>query len=318
MSVLVYCEYRGGEFRHSVYEALSAGRKIADDLGSELIASVIGISLDGAAEKLGKYGPDKIIISQNDAYTEYNQEIHAAGLKAVAEKYSADVIMLSATTTGKELAPRLAAKMKAGYAADCSEMCVEDGKLTAVRPIYAGKALYKVGFIVDTKVISLRPKLFQAVEKPGSPAVEEFSFETPNPGAKIVSIEAKQAGSVDLTEADMIVSGGRGVKGKEGFAVVEQLADALGAVVGASRAAVDADWIDHSHQVGQTGKTVNPSLYVALGISGAIQHIAGMRNAKVIVAVNKDSEAPIFKIADYGIVGDLFAVVPALVDELKK
>ena len=318
MSVFIYGEYRGGKFRNSILETVSAGRKIADAMGTELVAGIIGTDFGGAEAELGKYGADKILAAKGDKFTEYNQEIHAAVVKAMAESAGAKIILFSATTTGKELAPRVAAKFNTGIAIDCSDLVYEDGKLKAVRPVYAGKAFLKVEFKSEPAVISLRPKLFAIVENAKDGAVEGFDCEVPTPRAKVVSVEAKEAGSIDLTEADVVVSGGRAVKGADGFGIIQDLANALGGVVGASRAAVDADWIDHSHQVGQTGKTVNPQLYVACGISGAIQHLAGMRSSKVIVAINKDAEAPIFKVADYGIVGDIFKVVPALTEEVKK
>ena len=318
MSVFVYGEYRSGLFRNSVFEAVSAGRKIADDMGLDLIVGIIGPGFDGAESELGKYGADKILAAKGDKYTGYNQEIHAEVVKAMADSAGAKVLLFSATTTGKELAPRVAAKYGVGVAADCGDLSVQDGKLTAVRPVYAGKAFLKVEFTAEPAIASLRPKLFMAVENAKTPSVEDFSADFDEPKAKIVEIEAKAAGSVDLTEADIIVSGGRGVKGPEGFDPIKELAAALGGVVGASRAAVDADWIDHSYQVGQTGKTVNPQLYIACGISGAIQHLAGMRSSKVIVAINKDADAPIIKVADYSIIGDLFTVVPALTEEVKK
>lgn len=318
MSVFIYGEYRGGKFRNSILETISAGRKIADAIGTELIVGIIGPDFGGAEAEPGKYGADKILAAKGDNYTEYNQEIHAFVLKAMAESVDAKVILFSATTTGKELAPRLAAKLDTGIAVDCSDLVYEDGKLTAVRPAYAGKAFLKIDFKSAPAVVSLRPKLFTIVENPKAGTVDNFDCEIPVSRAKIVSVEAKEAGSIDLTEADVIVSGGRAVKGADGFGIIQDLANVLGGVVGASRAAVDADWIDHSYQVGQTGKTVNPQLYIACGISGAIQHLAGMRSSKVIVAINKDAEAPIFKVADYGIVGDIFKVVPALTEEVKK
>lgn len=318
MSVFIYGEYRGGKFRNAIFEAVSAGRKIADALGTELVVGLIGPKFDGAQNQLAKFGADLILSAEGAKYPEYNQEIHAEVLKAMAAKAGAKVILFSATTTGKELAPRLAAKLGVGMAADCSEVLVESGKVFAVRPVFAGKAFVKIEFKKEPAVLSLRPKLFLAVEKAGAGKIEAFDADFAEPKAKITAIEAKEAGTIDLTEADIVVSGGRAVKGAEGFSIIRDLANALGGVVGASRAAVDAGWIDHSFQVGQTGKTVNPQLYVACGISGAIQHLAGMRSSKVIVAINKDPEAPIFKIADYGIVGDIFKVVPRLTEEVKK
>lgn len=318
MSILVYGEYRGGRFRNAVYEAVCAGRKIADAMGTEMIVGLIGSGFGGRENEFGRYGADKVLCAAGDKYTEYNQEIHASVLKAMVEKTGTKVVLFTATTTGKELAPRLAAKLCAGIAADCVEFKVEGGKLSAIRPVYAGKAFYTVGFNTDIAVATLRPKLFTVTETPKAGTVENFDADFPEPKAKITAVESKEGGTVDLTEADVIVSGGRAVKGPEGFAPLKELAKVLGGVIGASRAAVDAGWIEHSFQVGQTGKTVNPQLYIACGISGAIQHLAGMRSSKVIVAVNKDKDAPIFKIADYGIVGDIFQVVPALTEEIKK
>jgi electron transfer flavoprotein alpha subunit len=222
---------------------------------------------------------------------------------------------------GKDLAPRVAARLGAGLAADCIAVAVEGGRLVATRPVFAGKAQQKVAFPGRPALLSLRPKVFPAAAGAGRTArVEtlEIAWSPADARARVRSVEAAAGGSVDLTEAEIIVSGGRGLKGPEHFKVIEALAEALGATVGASRAVVDAGWRPHADQVGQTGKTVSPKLYVAIGISGAIQHLAGMSSSRCIVAINKDPEAPIFKIADYGIVGDLFEVVPALTEEVKK
>ena len=318
MSVLVYGEYRGGRFRNSILESVCAGRGIAAALEEELIVGLIGPKFDGADSVLGKYGADRVLAAEGEKYPEYNQEVHAEVLKAMAEKLGAEIVIFSATTTGKELAPRFAAKWGVGIAADCSEVRLEGGKLTAVRPVYAGKALITVEILKRPAVLSLRPKLFPMTECEKPVKLEAFEVDFKPPKAKVKAIEAKEAGVIDLTEADIVVSGGRAVKGAEGFGIIRELAAALGGVVGASRAAVDAGWIEHSHQVGQTGKTVNPQLYIACGISGAIQHVAGMRSSKVIVAINKDPEAPIFKLADYGIIGDIFKVVPKLTEEVRK
>ena len=316
MSVFVYLEYRKGNFRASAFEAVSAGRILADEMGVELICGIIGAGAADAAGEVNKYGPDKILTLDNEKVAAYNQEIYADVLKQMADSCGAKVILMSATTMGKDLAPMIAAKFNTGLAADCTELSYEGGNLSAVRPVYAGKAFIKIAFKSEPAVVSLRPKLFPATEAPRDVTVEEFTADIVESKAKIVSMEAKESGAVDLTEADIIVSGGRGVKGPEGFEPIKELAEALGGVVGASRAAVDADWIDHSHQVGQTGKTVNPQLYIACGISGAVQHMAGMRSSKVIVAINKDPDAPIFSVADYGVIGDLFQIVPALKAEL--
>jgi electron transfer flavoprotein alpha subunit len=219
---------------------------------------------------------------------------------------------------GKDLAPRIAAKLDAGIAVDCIALNVEAGEIMATRPIYAGKALMDVKINSAKKVFALRPNVFSAgtpLDQKAEVSVE--SVDAPNLNVKNVEIK-KAAGKLDVAEADIIISGGRGMKGPEHFGMIEELADVLGAATGASRAVVDAGWRPHAEQVGQTGKTVSPTLYIALGISGAIQHLAGMRSSKYIVAVNKDKDAPIFQIADYGIVGDIFEVVPKLIEEVKK
>lgn len=318
MSVLVYAEHRGEKFRHSVLETISAGRRAASQLGLDLVCALALPVLKDEVEILGRYGADKVYTAEGEKYTSYNQEIHAELLREAAVETGAKVILISATTTGKELAPRLAAKFKAGVASDCTELLVEGGDLFAVRPVYAGKAFQKVAFKSQPAIATLRPKLFTAEEDGRIPEVVKIDISIAQPKSRIVDVEQKVGGDVDLTEADIIVSGGRGVKGAEGFEPIKELAEALGGVVGASRVAVDSEWIDHSHQVGQTGKTVNPQLYVACGISGAIQHLAGMRSSKVIVAINKNPDADIFKIADYGVVGDLFQILPVLTEEVKK
>ena len=220
---------------------------------------------------------------------------------------------------GRDLAPRLAAMLGVGLASDCVSFEIHDGRLVATRPIFAGKALAKVKLGGDPQIATLRPNVLAAPEPDlgAAATVEPIAAITDGVRAKVVEIAGVGEGEIDVAEADIIVSGGRGVAGPEGFAPVTSLAKTLGAAVGASRAAVDAGWIEHSHQVGQTGKTVTPNLYIACGISGAIQHLAGMKTSKVIVAVNKDPEAPIFKIANYGIVGDLFDVVPLLDKEFQ-
>jgi electron transfer flavoprotein alpha subunit len=223
---------------------------------------------------------------------------------------------------GRDLAPRVAARLGVGLAADCTAIEAEGGKLVATRPVYAGKAVQKVAFPKTPAIVSLRPKVFAALAGDGRAAatVEALNveFDPAKARAQVVKVVASAAGKADLTEAEIIVSGGRGLKGPENFAMIEALAEALGATVGASRAVVDAGWRPHSDQVGQTGKTVSPKLYVAVAISGAIQHLAGMSSSRCIVAINKDPEAPIFKVADYGLVGDAFEVVPALTEAVKR
>jgi electron transfer flavoprotein alpha subunit len=230
------------------------------------------------------------------------------------------LVLLGATTTGKDLAPRLAARLAVGLASDCTGFAVENGQLRITRPIYAGKAIATVEETQKPYMVTARPNVFAAPEPDTSlkATTETIPGDTGEIRAKVVEMIKEAGERVELTEADIVVSGGRGLKAPENFAMIEELAKVLGAAVGASRAAVDAGWKDHSYQVGQTGKVVTPTLYIACGISGAIQHLAGMKTSKYIVAVNKDPDAPIFKVADYGIVADVFRVVPVLTEEFKK
>jgi electron transfer flavoprotein alpha subunit len=240
-------------------------------------------------------------------------------VSAYAQKINADIILFSNTALGKDLAPRVAVKLNAGIAADCTELNFDNNEYKAIRPIFAGKALAEVKINSAVKVFVLRPNVFPAGDNSGDLAeVSIENVDSPNLSVKVIEVK-KAEGKLDVAEANIIVSGGRGMKGPEHFHLVEELADAIGeAACGASRAVVDAGWRPHGEQVGQTGKTVSPNLYIALGISGAIQHLAGMRSSKYIVAINKDKDAPIFQAADYGIVGDVFEVVPALIEEIKK
>ncbi|MGH9260865.1 MAG: electron transfer flavoprotein subunit alpha/FixB family protein, partial [Acidimicrobiales bacterium] len=228
--------------------------------------------------------------------------------------------VFTASAAGKDLAPRVAAKLGAALAADVTDVTVEGGAIVATRPVYAGKALVRVKLTGRPALLSVRPNVFTPVSRPHAGAQEVAAVSTPAGRVVVRELQAAAAGALDVAEAPIVISGGRGLKEPANFAVLEQLAQAFGgkAAVGASRAVVDAGWRPHGDQVGQTGKTVSPTLYIAVGISGAIQHLAGMRTSKVIVAINKDKDAPIFKVADYGIVGDLFEVVPKLADEVKK
>jgi electron transfer flavoprotein alpha subunit len=252
----------------------------------------------------------------------YSAEGYTAALVQVAAQKEPRIILASATAAGRDFMPRAAARLRVGLAQDCTEAAVESGKLLCLRPIFAGKAFSRVRLMAEPAMATLRPNVFAAMEadKSRSAQPEDFHPELAagQVRARVSRIEASEGQKVELTEANIIVSGGRGLKGPENFPMIQALADALGGAMGASRAAVDAGWIDHQHQVGQTGKTVSPTLYIACGISGAIQHLAGMSSSKYIVAINKDPDAPIFKLADYGIVGDLFTIVPALTEEVKK
>ncbi len=315
--ILVFCELKDSKLRKPSAEALSEGRRLADASGKPLAALFVGASLAGAEGAAG-YGADAILKVEDAKLAAYSSDLYAQAVAAAVQAKGASVLLLGATALGKDVAPRTAARLGAGYAADVTGLSMEGGKLQAVRPMYAGKAFATVSFDSAVQVASTRPNVFPATEKAGAGTVETLPAPAGNFKAIVKEILAKGGGKVDLTEANIIVSGGRGMKGGEQFRILEELADALGGVVGASRAAVDAGWgLPHSMQVGQTGKVVSPTLYIACGISGAIQHLAGMSGSKFIVAINKDPAAPIFKVASYGIVADLFDVVPELTKAAK-
>lgn len=320
--VLTFAEQREGKFKKSAFEAVRTGRKIADELSAEFYTLVIGDEgVENIARELGNYGAERVFVVQDQKLGQYSLTAYAKVIAEAMQKLEAEYLLMSATAMGKELAPRVAGKIDAGFAVDCTELKVENGEVIATRPVYAGKALIKVKVNSDKKIFTLRPNVFPAGESDGKIAiVEKLDINLSDDDFKVVAFEtvASSKGKLDVTEADIVVSGGRGLKAPENFKLIEELADILGAAVGASRAVVDAGWRPHDEQVGQTGKTVSPKLYIAVGISGAIQHLAGMSSSKVIVAINKDKDAPIFQVADYGIAGDLFEVVPALIEELRK
>ena len=315
--ILVFCELKDGKIRKPSLEALGEARRLADASGRQVGAVFAGSALAGA-EAAAEFGADVVVKAESPALAAYSSDGFAKVLADAATAKGATVLLAAATSTGKDVAPRVAARLGAGYAADVTALSMQDGKLQARRPVYAGKAFATVDFASSVQVATTRPNVFAVAPCPKAGAVETLAVDGTDFRAVVKEILAKAGGKVDLTEADIIVSGGRGMKEGASFKLLEDLAEAIGGVVGASRAAVDAGWgIPHSIQVGQTGKVVSPTLYIACGISGAIQHMAGMSSSKVIVAINKDPEAPIFKIADYGIVGDLFEVVPALTKALK-
>jgi electron transfer flavoprotein alpha subunit len=317
--ILIVCEDREGSLRKVSFELVTAANAIAKDLGGTVNAVVLGHNIGASANAIAKTGIAQVYAIDDPALTLFAPEVHTAALAHVIRQVDPAVVLFGATGFGKELGARVAARLNWGLVTDCITCQVKDGALTLTRPIYAGKAMATVKAKALPVMVSIRPNIFAPASAVASPApVENVSVALPTPRSRVIEKVKKEAASVDLAEAKIVVSGGRGVKDANGFAIVNQLAATLGAAVGASRAAVDAGWIDYSTQVGQTGKTVAPQLYIAAGISGAIQHLAGMSSSKVIVAINKDPDAPIFQVADYGIVGDLFQVLPALNDELKK
>ena len=317
--ILVFIEQRDGNIRKGSLQALSEAKRQAAAKGWPVAAVLPGSGVKDAAAGLGAYGAEKVFVADDPNLKLYSAEGYAEAVAKASEQFGPDAIFFSATAMGRDLAPRVAAKLGVGGLADVTGLELDGDTFVARRPVYSGKAIA----VADTagkkpQVISLRPNVFAAEEVGGSAEVVELDGLSLSIRALVKELVEKGGGELDVAEADIIVSGGRGMKGPENFAMLQELAHLLGAAVGASRAAVDAGWIDHSHQVGQTGKVVSPTLYIAIGISGAIQHLAGMGSSKFIVAINKDPDAPIFKVADYGVVGDLFQVVPALIEEVKK
>jgi len=317
--VLAILEQRDGVLKKVSYEVVTAARSLADRLGTGVDAIAIGpMALD--ATSATTFGAEEVVILADDRLTLYQPHLY---LRAVVERAKAKdygAILLSATALGKDLGPRLAARLGCPLAADVAEIEVNDG-IVVSRPVYAGKAVCRAKVTAPCCVISLRPNSVTPVEQPRTATLHHavLGLDSDRPVARTAAMKAPAEAKLDVAEAPIVVSGGRGLKEPGNFTLLEELAHALGAAaVGASRAAVDAGWRPHGDQVGQTGKTVSPGLYFAIGISGAIQHLAGMRTAKVIVAINKDKDAPIFKVADYGIVGDLFEIVPRLTQEIKK
>lgn len=316
MSVLVLLEQRG-DLKACALEAATAAGKLAQAAGWPLYAVYIGQSLGDQTAELAGLGIDKVFAYENATLSHYSNDAYVPIVRDLAKELGAKIIIGSATALGKEYCASVAARLGVDLVQDAIGVAWDNG-LTAQKPVYAGKVISTVRVTGVPAMVSLRPNVLP-VERAGDAIPEVEKRDMPELSLRTVLRDAVQAaGTVILTEAKIVVSGGRGIGGPENWPVLQALCDVLGAALGASRAAVDAGWIPHAHQVGQTGKIVSPDLYIACGISGAIQHQAGMRTAKIIVAINKDPDAPIFKICDYGIVGDLFEVVPLLTEEAKK
>lgn len=330
-TILAFVESKDGKFKNSAFEVVTEAHKIATDLNSELIVFTIGSGIDSEIASLGEYGAKKVLSADLDDINsknpvsgiKYSPSAFAKAISETAKANNANIILLSATSLGKDLAGRIAVKTDSSVFNDCIDIKVEGGKIIASRPVYAGKSIIDINSSSDKIVLTLRPNVFKAHKADGG------SVETVKVASGSLNLTGEDFSSVvkeivvsneklDVAEADRIVSGGRGLRGPENFNLIEDLAASIGGATGASRAVVDAGWRPHGEQVGQTGKTVAPSLYIACGISGAIQHLAGMSSSKCIVAINKDKDAPIFQIANYGIVGDVFEIVPALTAEFKK
>lgn len=315
--VWVFVENRDGAISTISKEAIGAARLVADELGEDLTGLVFGENVSGVADAAFDLGCDEVFGANDETLKDGRVEALGPLVVELAQEHEPDVIMAGASILGRDLTAWTAADLDAGLLSDCTALEVDDETVKVTRPVYAGKLLSTVFVTEGVQVISLRSRAFAQAQSTGNTGTVEWVdavVEEDDIPSKVVGIEEKSSG-VSLTDANIIVSGGRGVGGPEGFQPLRELVQTLGAALGASRAAVDAGWIPYEHQVGQTGKTVSPDLYIACGISGAIQHQAGMRTSKIIVAINKDPDAPIFKLAQYGIVGDLFDVVPALTEE---
>ncbi|SHE48661.1 electron transfer flavoprotein alpha subunit apoprotein [Thermoanaerobacter uzonensis DSM 18761] len=322
--IWVFAEQREQRLMNVSLEILGEARKLADKKGVKVCAVLVGYGVKGLAEELIKYGADVVYVIDNPLLKNYTTEGYAKVIADLTNELNPEVILYGATYIGRDLAPRIASRLHTGLTADCTGLDIdENGLLLQIRPAFGGNLIATI--ICPERrpqMATVRPGVMKKApkdEKREGKIIEiQANIKESDIRTQIVDIIKEAKSKVNIEEADIIVSGGRGVGGAEGFKLIQQLADVLGGVVGASRAAVDAGWISQDHQVGQTGKTVRPKLYIACGISGAIQHIAGMGSAKTIVAINKNPDAPIFKVADYGIVGDLFKVVPALIEEIKR
>ncbi|MFC3886059.1 electron transfer flavoprotein subunit alpha/FixB family protein [Bacillus songklensis] len=316
--VLVVGEVRDGELRNVSFEAIAAGKEVAD--GGEVVGVLLGEKVDHLANSLLQYGADRVVVVNHADLKSYTTDAYQQALLQVIDAERPEGFILGHTAMGKDLSPRIAMKLNAGLISDAIAIEKDGDEAVFTRPIYSGKAFEKKKVKEGIVFATIRPNNIAPLEKDETRTgdISNLTVDIKNLRTIIKEVVRKATGGVDLSEAKVIIAGGRGVKSKEGFKPLQELADVLGGAVGASRGACDAEYCDYSLQIGQTGKVVTPDLYFAIGISGAIQHLAGMSNSKVIVAINKDPEAPIFEAADYGIVGDLFEVVPILTEELKR
>lgn len=319
-NILVFLEHQNNQIRKTSLEVLAKASSLAKTSGGHATAVLVGTNLEGLVPQAAPYGAIRVVLVNHPSLEKYNSMAYAEAIASVVEGQKAHIVLGSASPVGRDLFARLAMKLQAGLASECVDLRMEEGCLVAKKPIYSGKALVDVTFNSPIQMATTRPNSF-VTPPPVEGAVTEIQKIDFDPGELKAPLKEVVAGvqtKIDLTEAEIIVSGGRAMGNSDNFKILTELAEVLHATVGASRAAVDSGYATHDMQVGQTGKVVNPKLYIACGISGAIQHLAGMRTSKVIVAINRDPEAPIFSKADYGIVGDLFTVVPLLTQELKK
>ena len=315
--ILVIAEHRDGKLKKITSEAVGAAKMLAESFGGSVEIALLGSGTGSLAQDLSNYGV-QVLHFDDPKLADYSYDACGQALVPLIQNRDYAVILLGATPNGLDLAATLGARLKVGVASDCTGLRVEDGRLIATRPIFAAKAIARVALNTKPAIATIRPNTFPAAEPSDGGSVEQVACTIGDLQAVVKEVVIKATGRVELTEADIVVAGGRGLKGPENFKLIEDLAEALGGAAGASRAIVDAGWIEHSYQVGQTGKTVSPKLYIAVGISGAIQHLAGMSSSKIIVAINNNPDAPIFKIADYGIVADALVAVPMMTAELSK
>lgn len=319
----VYIETEEGSPKSVGFELLNPGRRMADALGVKLVAVVLGEDVEDVARQAVVYGADQVLLVQGPEYRVYQSDVQTRTMVELIGRYQPDIVLYGATNNGRDVGPRVACALKTGLTADCTGLDIDQqGLLASTRPAFGGNLMATIS-CPNTKpqMSTVRPGVFKrpALDEGRTGEIVPVSVALPADTVRVTLLERVRevAQRVNLEEAEVIVSGGRGLKAPEHFALIRDLAAVMGGEVGASRAAVDAGWIPHAHQVGQTGKTVAPKVYVAVGISGAIQHLAGMSGAETVIAINRDPDAPIFSVADYGIVGDLFEVVPALIDALK-
>ncbi len=319
-TILFFAEQRNGKLRKTAGELATIAKRLADQSSGEVIGIIIGPDAAGCAGDLGQFGVKSARIFTDSNLANYSTTAYAKTIHSLIEHIHPDVVLFAASATGRDLAPAVAGLAGKSVYTDCTQIDYAGSILKIQRPVFAGRALMNIAIDDTTAFLSMRPNSYPIVESAAETVIEEIDagLDQSAYAVKVTEFKTSSATRPELTEADIIVSGGRGMGGPENYNIIEALADTLGAAVGASRAAVDAGWRPHGDQVGQTGKTVSPKLYIACGISGAIQHLAGMSSSKIIVAINKDAEAPIFKSATYGIVGDLFTVTPVLDSEIKK
>ena len=318
--ILVFLEQRNDEIKKQSLEAARKGFQLSKELNTELIGIVVGNEIKNL-NIVSEHGLEKVILLKNSKLKNYSSTAYSKLISDFAKENNFNLLLFSHTSMGKDLAPIVAAKLKAGYGADCVSITFKENNLIFERPIFAGKAIMNFSLNSEFKVLTIRPNTVSLTENGYNVNTNVEVIEVPESNLDLRSLTVdyvKSEGKIDVAEADIIISGGRGMKGPENFYLLEEIAQLLNGAVGASRAVVDAGWRPHSEQVGQTGKTVSPKLYIACGISGAIQHLAGMSSARCIVAINKDKDAPIFQVADYGIVGDVLEILPVLKEELKK